>query len=321
MEQKRTIWIVLAAGIFLSVVLGAAVILYASEAKKNTTALYQRSAGSVWMSPETAQQKHTESFSNEIYFPSEPPAEESSINPAEVNNSSVTSNIESPAEGKTSIENSDSKIAQTDNVTVISTGNTSVYNVGDTSTTTIDLNALKNTASASSNVTAQNKAAETAIRETNAVHRNVEKTSPVVEKKISSPKASASSNKKSVSSKSSAQVSSAPKKSAQASASKKSAQASASKSAPAKKVSDRFWVQAGSYTTTKNADEARGILESNKIPCEVFTFTDAKGVLHYRVRVGPYTTKSEAEYWKQRIDTISLFAKNGTYVTNTSAAK
>ena len=79
MEQKRTIWIVLAAGIFLSVVLGAAVILYASEAKKNTTALYQRSAGSVWMSPETAQQKHTESFSNEIDFPSEPPAEESSI--------------------------------------------------------------------------------------------------------------------------------------------------------------------------------------------------------------------------------------------------
>lgn len=304
MEQKRTIWIVLAAGIFLSVVLGAAVILYASEAKKNTTALYQRSAGSVWMSPETVQQKHTESFSNEIDFPSEPPAEESSINPAEVNNSSVTSNIESPAEGKTSIENSDSKIAQTDNVTVISTGNTSVYNVGDTSTTTIDLNALKNTASASSNVTAQNKAAETAIRETNAVHRNVEKTSPVVEKKISSPKASASSNKKSVSSKSSAQVSSAPKK-----------------SAPAKKVSDRFWVQAGSYTTTKNADEAREILESNKIPCEVFTFTDAKGVLHYRVRVGPYTTKSEAEYWKQRIDTISLFAKNGTYVTNTSVAK
>lgn len=304
MEQKRTIWIVLAAGIFLSVVLGAAVILYASEAKKNTTALYQRSASSVWMSPETAQQKHTESFSNEIDFPSEPPAEESSINPAEVNNSSVTSNIESPAEGKTSIENSDSKIAQTDNVTVISTGNTSVYNVGDTSTTTIDLNALKNTASASSNVTAQNKAAETAIRETNAVHRNIEKTSPVVEKKISSPKVSASSNKKSVSSKSSAQVSSAPKK-----------------SAPAKKLSDRFWVQAGSYTTTKNADEARGILESNKIPCEVFTFTDAKGVLHYRVRVGPYTTKSEAEYWKQRIDTISLFAKNGTYVTNTSAAK
>lgn len=163
------------------------------------------------MSPETAQQKHTESFSNEIDFPSESPAEESSINPAEVNNSSVTSNIESPAEGKTSIENSDSKIAQTDNVTVISTGNTSVYNVGDTSTTTIDLNALKNTASASSNVTAQNKAAETAIRETNAVHRNVEKTSPVVEKKISSPKASASSNKKSVSSKSSTQVSSAPK--------------------------------------------------------------------------------------------------------------
>lgn len=303
MEQKRTIWIVLAAGIFLSVVLGAAVILYASEAKKNTTALYQRTAGSVWMSPETAQQKYIEPFPSEAEFQNTASAEESSINPEKENSSSVISNIEAPAEGKASVENPDSKVAQMDSVTVISTGSTSVYNVSD-STTTIDLNSLKNTASASSNIKAQNKAAENAIRETNEAHRNIEKDAPVERKHPSSPKASASSNKKSVSS-----------------AEKKSAQPSVSKPLPAKKISDRFWVQAGSYTTTKNADEARGILESNKIPCEVFTFTDAKGVLHYRVRVGPYTTKSEAEYWKQRIDTIALFSKNGTYVTNTSAAK
>lgn len=303
MEQKRTIWIVLAAGIFLSVVLGAAVILYASEAKKNTTALYQRTAGSVWMSPETAQQKYIEPFPTEAEFQNTASAEESSINPEKESSSSVISNIEAPAEGKSSVENPDSKVAQTDSVTVISTGSTSVYNVSD-STTTIDLNSLKNTASASSNIKAQNKAAENAIRETNEAHRNIEKDAPVERKQPASPKASASSNKKSVSS-----------------AEKKSAQPSVSKPSPAKKISDRFWVQAGSYTTTKNADEARGILESNKIPCEVFTFTDAKGVLHYRVRVGPYTTKSEAEYWKQRIDTIALFSKNGTYVTNTSAAK
>ena len=54
MEQKRTIWIVLAAGIFLMVVIGAAVILYAPEARKDTTALVQKENGTVWMSPEVA---------------------------------------------------------------------------------------------------------------------------------------------------------------------------------------------------------------------------------------------------------------------------
>ena len=60
MEQKRTIWIVLAAGIFLMVVIGAAVILYAPEARKDTTALVQKENGTVWMSPEVAQHKKDE---------------------------------------------------------------------------------------------------------------------------------------------------------------------------------------------------------------------------------------------------------------------
>jgi len=53
----------------------------------------------------------------------------------------------------------------------------------------------------------------------------------------------------------------------------------------------------------------------------VFTYKDSKGNLFYRVRVGPYTTKSEAEYWKNRIEAIDLFAKSGSYITNSSAAK
>lgn len=294
MEQKRTIWIVLAAGIFLLVVLGAALILYAPEAKKNTTALYQRDSGSIWMSPEAAEYKKADPYADGIKLPPEPFRSDSAMLPpggetvpAEKETDSLMPGPEEKTDG---------------DVTVIASESRNVYNAPDSSSTTIDLNALKSApSSGSENVTAQNRAAENAIRETNAVHRNVEKSEVLVEKKYTAPKPAVSAAKPAASSP-------APKKTVSA-------------PAPAKRAADRFWVQAGSYTTTKNADEARSVLESNKIPCEVFTFTDEKGILHYRVRVGPYVTKSEAEYWKKRIDSISLFAGNSSYITNTSAAK
>jgi cell division protein FtsN len=336
MEQKRTIWIVLAAGIFLMVVLGAAMILYAPETKKNTTALYQRDSGSVWMSPEAAESRRNDPYLAEEKFP--PKKEESIIPKDDV--SSVTANIAHPAEGTTSL---------VDNVTVVSTGSTNIYNVGET---TIDLNSLKNSSKEVAAVTPQNKAAENAIRETNEVYRNVEKNEPLVEKQYASQVAESAERKnyvaekiepvrpESAPKKNSVQpkISSAPKNSSAANSAKTSAANSSAQkkssansvasnsaksvqqvSAPKKSV-DRFWVQAGSYTTTKNADEARGVLESNKIPCEVFT-SDVKGTMHYRVRVGPYTTRSEAEYWKNRIDAIPLFASNKSFVTSTSSAK
>ena len=69
----------------------------------------------------------------------------------------------------------------------------------------------------------------------------------------------------------------------------------------------------------KNADEARELLDKNGIQCEVFTFTDSKGTLFYRVRVGPYTTKSEAEYWRTRIIKINDIDNAGdSYITSTT---
>lgn len=300
MEQKRTIWIVLAAGIFLLVVLGAALILYAPEAKKNTTALYQRDSGSIWMSPEAAEYRKSDPYADGIKLPPQPSQDETAVPSADADGASVTAGIASPAEGTGALSVPEESSA--DAVTVIASESRNIYNAPDSSSTTIDLNALKTDPSVSGNVTAQNKAAENAIRETSAVHRNIEKSEVLVEKTYSAPKPAASKNK------TAAAAVPAPKKAASA-------------PAPVKKAADRFWVQAGSYTTTKNADEARSVLESNKIPCEVFTFTDAKGILHYRVRVGPYVTKSEAEYWKKRIDSMPLFAGNSSYITNTSAAK
>ena len=300
MEQKRTIWIVLAAGIFLMVVIGAAVILYAPEARKDTTALVQKENGTVWMSPEVAQHKKDELMENSSVVSA--PVEDVKA----VEDTSVVSSIATPAEGTTQIEN----------MTVIATGNTNVYSIGADGPATIDLNNVREVADEPA-VKAQNRAAEAAIRETNTVRRNVEVSDVLVENSYKDvSKATASSNVRKAERSSSANVS-APVKKAAPAAKKTEAKA------PVKveRIPDRFWVQAASYSAKKNADEARSVLEQKKIQCEVFTFTDAKGTLYYRVRVGPYTTRKEAEYWKKKIDEIPLFSKNGSFVTNSSAAK
>jgi hypothetical protein len=59
-------------------------------------------------------------------------------------------------------------------------------------------------------------------------------------------------------------------------------------------------------------------LDENRIPADIFTYEDNKGKLFFRVRVGPYTTKSEAEYWRTRINKIDTFAKAESYVTSTT---
>ncbi len=234
-------------------------------------------------------------------------------------------------------------VTQTDNLTVIANGTTNLI----AGNTTIDLNALKNLVpSVSENVTATNQAAEKAMEETEKAYRveeksmiektvqtsqvvnvNVMPSQRVVEEKTETKAPAKSGSVKKTSTASASSESKASSKSvknsstktstAKTSTAKPSAAKTASVSAPA--TPDRFWVQAASFSTKKKADEARATLDANKIQCEVFTYKDDKGNLFYRVRVGPYTTKSEAEYWKKRIDAIPEFATSGSYVTNTTA--
>jgi cell division protein FtsN len=79
----------------------------------------------------------------------------------------------------------------------------------------------------------------------------------------------------------------------------------------------RFWVQVAAYSNKKTAENARSVLSDKKINSDIYTYEDAKSKLFYRVRVGPFTTKSEAEYWQSKIVEISDFAKAGSYVTST----
>ena len=80
----------------------------------------------------------------------------------------------------------------------------------------------------------------------------------------------------------------------------------------------QYWVQVAAYSNKKGAEGARTILDENKIPSDIFTYRDNNDKLYYRVRVGPYTTKSEAEYWRTKIVKIKeIDNANDSYVTST----
>lgn len=84
------------------------------------------------------------------------------------------------------------------------------------------------------------------------------------------------------------------------------------------KLITQYWVQVAAYGSKKAAEAARSVLDENRIPSDIFTYKDNKENLFYRVRVGPYTTKSEAEYWRTRINKIDEFSKAESYVTSTT---
>lgn len=90
------------------------------------------------------------------------------------------------------------------------------------------------------------------------------------------------------------------------------------KSAPAKvavapkktpKVVDDFWVQTGSFSAKTRADAAKETLSAKGIASLVET-KEVDGKTFYRVRVGPYASKSEAEYWLSLVKTIDGFSES-----------
>lgn len=291
MEEKRTLWIITASGLFLLVVVGAAIILSTSaKGNKVQQAAFNPTDG--WTTPTT--------------YTVQPVTPTDTLAQADTN--AVTDTGIAPLDPLAVAPQTNANVAkqiQTDNLTVyadnttVQSGKTTLYS--DETVTTIDLNTLK---SASPAVTANNPTTAAQIASTQAAKTDTYTYNYEQPKTV-------------------AKATPAP-----APAAAKPAPAPAATPAPAKaaapapastKVPDRFWVQVASYATKKNADDARATLESNKIPSEVFTYTDAKGKVFYRVRIGSYTTSSEAEYWKTQVAKIDQFADVQSYVVNSSA--
>ena len=265
MDQKKTLWIVTAAGVFLAVVVLFALILN----KPNPTSI-----------PTTAS-------ITTIEMPVVP-------SNTEVNNSD--SIIEGTAvenlaiEEKPELENETLATENVENIATATDENSKVEDSKD-DTVVIDLNQVTEE---KSSVTAKNQVAQNAINNTKQTTRaSTIYTAPA-------------------STKTQAEIV-AEKKAAALNSTKAKTVTVSKKVEPVEQV--KYWIQCASYTSKKSADNARFVLDEKSIPAEVFTYKDSKDKLYYRVRVGPYTTKSEAEYWKNRICSIETFANSNSYIT------
>lgn len=290
MDQKKTLWIIAAVGVFLLAVLGAALIMYAPSRQCATPV-------TCMVKPEKKQVNGWAS-SPELQPPSPMPVPGYNQNP----------------------EKTSEMIVLSDNTKVYSMPSENAYD-----STTIDLNALKQEIAVNGDVRAPAVAAQPqninitvnipestsskeTTKETEKVYNSeVYSSEYYVEKTIVAPQPDFRKPE--------------PKK-AEAPAAKpapapaKAAPKATAKPAPEPKKVTTYWVQVAAYSNKKGAENARSVLDSNKIPADIFTFQDNKNNLFYRVRVGPYTTKSEAEYWRTRIIQINEFSKAESYVTS-----
>ena len=254
MEQKKILWIIASVGVFLLVVMGAALIINRPAQGVEPSLASLQSNNDTWVMPPI----------------NEPPvhAADAFQTEGEFVDGVVTDNaVQDSTVGSMTTHS----------------GNTNVS--GMTETTTIDLNSIKEGAQQSS-VTATNQAGAAAVASRSTI----------------SAKAPASEATKPIAGTSK-------------SATTKSAANSSNKS------QDQYWVQVASVTNKNNAENARAALAANKIESEIFTHKADDGRLYYRLRVGPYTTKTEAEYWKGRIALIDEFSSIDSFITNTAVKK
>lgn len=285
MEQKRTLWIVAAVGVFLLVVLGAALILYTPQSKQATIAnsrvTNSSTASNGWIS----------------LAPSAPLQTSTNTDEKVDEESSVLSDKEIPNPAKTELRAEEVNIYAE---------NTNVYSEK------TELNKLGENATVK---------AETSEKPTTIVLTEPEKTAEAKASKpeVSKPRSNVA-VKNSVSEKQKAPAKPEHKNTAKTAKTEQNKSVSAKPSVKEPEIV-QYWVQVSALTSRKSADEARNKLGENQITADVFTYTDNKKQLFYRVRVGPYTTKSEAEYWRTKISKIDSFQNSSSYITSTTVSK
>ncbi|MDR1419930.1 MAG: SPOR domain-containing protein [Treponema sp.] len=75
-----------------------------------------------------------------------------------------------------------------------------------------------------------------------------------------------------------------------------------------------YWVQAGAFSAKIRAEGAREILASKGIT-SIIENRVVDGKTWYRVRVGPYTSENEANYWLSLVKTIDGFTESQVRLT------
>ena len=251
MEQKRTLLIVAAVGIFLLVVLGAAIILNSasSAASKTQVETPAVQVTSDWITPQS--QISTISSAQDLNGDGENIAESDSASGIITTDTPMTSDggVIFPASSSYTSTGSDGSVSSSLSV------------ASGTPTTTVQITQNSYSAQPAQPVTVITPKPAPATP----------KPAPAAEKSAPAPKKVATPTKK-------------------------------------------FWVQVGSFSKKSGADSTRQSLSAQGIQSEIFTYNADGGTTGFRVRVGPYQTRSEAEYWMKLVE-----EKTGTkgYITET----
>lgn len=291
MESKRVLWIVAAVGLFLLVVIGTALLLYAPLKYKKTTSSQFVAQDGAWVRPDMIDYSTVKEVA------------------AATENSGSTTESSAPA-----AQNTDSS-SKVQNLTVYA-DNTNIYSQNGTVPQTITV-PLTGTGNPAASAPAAQTAANTSSAAENSSQVSAQSSSkPASVPSTSTPASSSAGSASSVTKP--ASTAAASSSAASAGTSSGSGKTTAAAKPAQTALPDQFWVQVASFTSKKNAEDARSALAQEQISGEVFTWTHSDGTIYYRLRVGPYTTENEAEYWHARIKLIDIFANTSTYVTNSS---
>lgn len=309
MEQKRTLWIMAAVGVFLLVVLGAALILYSPTARSSqtiaTVSPSNKQTSNGWVSLAPAENETTipqtkmpatevlSEQNNEVPQQNVINSEEKITRVAELtvyaDKATIISN--NPNEMNNVVAAVPSSVPEQETAEQTQTHHTVINN-----TTTIDINPV---ISEKPVVTPKNELTKNTIETTSKKVAEKPVVKQVAKKEVSKPV-------------------SKPKKVTSTKATTSTTTTAKITKTPAKPKVVQYWVQVTSLKSKKSAENAREVLDENKITADIFTYKDKKDQLFYRVRVGPYTTKSEAEYWQSKIAKIDTFASSSSYITSTT---
>ena len=88
----------------------------------------------------------------------------------------------------------------------------------------------------------------------------------------------------------------------------------AAKPAADQKTYNNYWVQTGAFSTKIRAEVAKESLASKGIT-SIIDNRDIDGKTWYRVRVGPYMSETEANYWLALVKSIDGFADSQVRLT------
>ena len=87
-------------------------------------------------------------------------------------------------------------------------------------------------------------------------------------------------------------------------------------SASQMRTRDDYWIQTGAFTVLSRAENVKQILADKGIT-SIIENRNIGDTLYFRVRVGPYTTQNEADYWLALIKSINGFENSQVRLTQT----